>query len=158
MHAERRPRPLLVSIRVNTISNCCSNDRSIPLICATKTVASDRYKVVPSRLKLYPVGITKATIFRGTPNSSSLSMATGNADSELVVANAMATGSEIALINLRTGIFRIKAIGSSTPTKNTVSETYKRSEQLKQVDKYLEPHVPDTVCNGGKHEQKVRNT
>ena len=56
-------------------------------------VASERYKVDPVRLKLYPAGRTKATIFLGTPNASIFSKAIGNAASELVVENAMVAGS-----------------------------------------------------------------
>ena len=44
--------PLLVSIRVSAITICCSHDNGCPAACATNTEANDRYKVVPSRLKL----------------------------------------------------------------------------------------------------------
>ena len=44
--------PLLVSIKVSIISNCWPNDSRTPAACATKTEASERYSVVPSRLKL----------------------------------------------------------------------------------------------------------
>jgi len=61
--------------------------------------ASDRYNVVPSRLKTITCRYTKATIFLGIPNFSIVSIADGNADSELDVAKAMVAGSETALIN-----------------------------------------------------------
>ncbi|MNY69535.1 hypothetical protein D3C86_2074840 [compost metagenome] len=44
--------PLLVSISNNTIVNCWPIDISVPVACATNTVARARYKVEPSRLKL----------------------------------------------------------------------------------------------------------
>ena len=89
--------PLDVIIKVNTINNCCPIDKSILQACATKILAKDRYKVVPSKLKLYPKGMTKETIFRGTPNFSMLRIALGKALSELAVANANVTGSDKAL-------------------------------------------------------------
>ena len=44
--------PLLVSISVRSIANCWPIDISMPAACATKIDASDRYRVVPSKLKL----------------------------------------------------------------------------------------------------------
>src|SRR5690606_7396972 len=88
--------PLLVSISVKTITICSPTERSIFAACATKMDANARYNVLPSRLKVYPVGRTKDTILRGTPSFSIFSIALGNADSELVVANAIDTGSEMA--------------------------------------------------------------
>lgn len=44
--------PLLVIIKVKTMVSCCPQVISIPAACATKTEARDKYKVVPSRLKL----------------------------------------------------------------------------------------------------------
>src|ERR1039457_2536020 len=44
--------PLLVSMRVSIISSCWPNERVTPAAWATKTEASERYSVVPSRLKL----------------------------------------------------------------------------------------------------------
>src|SRR5688572_32135014 len=117
--------PLLVSINDKPISNCSPKDRSIPAACATKMLANDRYNVVPSRLKVYPVGITNDTIFLGTPNFSIFSSAFGNAESELVVANAIDTGSLMACMNFRKGIFVIKiATGNSTNNKKAISATY----------------------------------
>ena len=55
--------------------------------------AIERYTLPPVMLKLYPMGMTKETIQRGTPNSSMRSMASGSAASELVVANPSAAGS-----------------------------------------------------------------
>src|SRR5688572_27653844 len=106
--------PLLVSINVRPIISCSPNDRSIPAACATNTDANDKYKVVPSRLKVYPVGITNDTILRGTPNFSIFSNAFGKAESELVVANAIDTGSLMAFINFFIGILMINATGKNT--------------------------------------------
>jgi hypothetical protein len=55
-------------------------------------------------LKLYPVGITKETIQRGTPNSSIRSIASGSAASDVVVAKPIAAGSPTAARNLRSGM------------------------------------------------------
>ncbi len=44
--------PLLVTIRVSIMRSCWPTERWIPAACATKTEASDRYRVDPSRLKL----------------------------------------------------------------------------------------------------------
>src|SRR6185437_9693437 len=98
--------PLLVSINVSPMISWVVNGICMPAACATNTLASDRYKVVPSRLNVYPVGNTNDTIFLGTPNFSMFSIAIGNADSELVVAKAMATGSETALMNCLIGMRR----------------------------------------------------
>src|SRR5687768_9941683 len=107
--------PLLVSINERPINNCSPKLRSRPAACATNTDANERYNVVPSRLNVYPVGITNDTIFLGTPNFSIFSNAFGNAESELVVANAMDTGSLIACMNFRKGIFATKiATGNNT--------------------------------------------
>src|ERR1035437_8385794 len=110
--------PLLVSIRVKQIIICFSMGRSIPAAYATKIDASERYNVVPSRLKLYPVGITNATIFLGIPNFSIVSIADGKADSEFDVAKAIVAGSDTALINGLIGILNISATGSRTKTRN----------------------------------------
>ena len=42
--------PLLVSMRVNTISNCCPKVSGTPAAWATNTAAKDKYNVVPSKL------------------------------------------------------------------------------------------------------------
>ena len=78
-------------------------------------------RMVPSRLKLYPVGITKATILPGTPSFSISSMAFGSAASELVVAKASDTGSASACMNLRSGTFTSRATGNRTPNRKTAS-------------------------------------
>ena len=44
--------PLLVSISVNIMTSCWPQLSSMPPACAMKIDASDRYSVVPSRLKL----------------------------------------------------------------------------------------------------------
>ena len=69
----------------------------MPLACATKMDAADKYKVVPSKLKLMPVGKTKLTNFRGTPYASKLCIAGASAASLLAVPNAMDTGIFTAL-------------------------------------------------------------
>src|SRR5476649_1024457 len=89
--------PLLVSISVSIIIN------GTPAICATKTLHNDRYSVDPSRLKLYPVGSTKPTMFLGTPKRSMISSDLGSAASELAVVNAIRNGSRIAFANARNG-------------------------------------------------------
>ena len=45
--------------------------------------------MLPSRLNEYPVGSTKATMRRGTPNASMRCMAIGSAASELAVLKAI---------------------------------------------------------------------
>ena len=87
---------------------------SIPAACATKIVAKDRYKVVPSKLKLNPVGNTNETISLDTPNFSIFSIALGNAASELAVPKAIETGCEQYFQNLIIEIFAIKAKGKKT--------------------------------------------
>ena len=47
--------------------------------------------MLPSRLKEYPRGNTKLTIFFGQPDFSSSSISLGNAASELAVVNASNT-------------------------------------------------------------------
>ena len=93
--------------------------------CATNTEANDRYNVLPSKLNVYPVGSTKETIFRGTPSFSMFSIALGSADSELVVAKAMDTGSEIARKNFRIGTPTNRATGNNTPNRNTSKAPYR---------------------------------
>ena len=44
--------PLLVSISVSIMTSCWPSVSATPASCATNTLASDRYSVVPSRLKL----------------------------------------------------------------------------------------------------------
>src|SRR3990172_3513515 len=44
--------PLLVTISVSTMNSCSFQVISMPATCATNTDASERYNVVPSRLKL----------------------------------------------------------------------------------------------------------
>jgi hypothetical protein len=88
--------PFEVSIKIKHICICCDKVRSTPQACATNTEASDKYKVVPSKLKLYPVGSTNATTFLGIPIFSKFSIAFGSAASELAVEKAIETGSEIA--------------------------------------------------------------
>jgi hypothetical protein len=43
---------LLVSISVSIMTSCWPKVIGTPASCATKTLASERYNVVPSRLKL----------------------------------------------------------------------------------------------------------
>ena len=79
--------------------------------------------MVPSRLKLYPAGITNATICLGTPNFSIASIAGGSAASELVVAKAIETGSAIERINLFSGTRAINATGTRTQPRKTIRAT-----------------------------------
>src|SRR5690606_6352213 len=113
--------------------------RSIPAAWATKIEASDRYKDVPSKLKLYPVGITKDTILRGTPKRSMFSIAFGRAASELVVAKAIDTGSLTASINFLIGTLRYKATGSKTKKINTNSARYKL---MRSMNKFFKMSTP----------------
>lgn len=69
------------------------------------------------------MGITNATMGRGTPNFSITSIARGNAASELVVAKAIEAGSATARMNFRTGIFAIHITGNSTPPRKMTRET-----------------------------------
>ena len=75
-------------------------------------------------LKLYPAGMTKATILRGTPNASISSIARGRAASEVLVANAIVAGSETARRNRAIGMRANTAIGSSTSSRNAMSAAY----------------------------------
>ena len=60
------------------------------------------------------------------------SIALGRADSELVVAKAMDTGSEIARKNFRIGTPTNRATGNNTPNRNTSKAPYKVNKQFKQ--------------------------
>src|SRR5664280_1667469 len=102
----------------------------------------DRYNVVPSRLKLYPVGITNATIFLGIPNFSIDSIAEGRADSEFEVANAIVAGSETALIKGFTGILKNSATGSRTKTRKIIRATYKVARSLIRLYRISSPMWP----------------
>src|SRR5688500_9892750 len=156
--------PLLVSIKESPISNCSPNERFIPAACATNTDASERYKVVPSRLNVYPVGITKDTIFRGTPNFSMFSSAFGKAESELVVAKAMETGSLIAWMNFLTGILAThKAIGSKTNNIKAISARYNVMSKSARFFKISIPKWPTVTAiaaptpNGAKYMMMLVN-
>src|SRR5690606_16546857 len=131
--------PLEVIINVNAIINCWPMLRSIPAACATNIDANERYNDVPSKLKLYPVGITKDTTFRGTPKRSIFSIAFGNAASELVVAKAIETGSLIASMNFFRGTFKYKAIGNKIKNKKANSAIYKL---INSINKFLSMSTP----------------
>ena len=75
-------------------------------------------------LKLYPAGITKATILRGTPNASISSIARGRAASEVLVANAIVAGSATARRKRASGSRANNAMGSSTSNRNAISAAY----------------------------------
>src|SRR3954470_8940891 len=92
-----------------------------PAACATKTDATARYKVDPSRLKEYPVGITKATMRRGTPMASIDCIASGSAASDEVVEKAISAGDLTARTNRRNGTRNNKATGRRTSKKNRTS-------------------------------------
>ena len=104
--------------------------------------AKERYKDVPSKLKLYPVGITNDTILRGTPNFSIALIAFGNAASELVVANAIETGSLIALINCLIGIFKYSATGNKIPHKKNIKAKYKVAKSINRFLRMSTPRCP----------------
>ena len=67
------------------------------------------------------MGITNATMRRGTPNSVIRCIASGSAASEEVVVNAMIAGSFTARMNRRSGIRAISAAGTSATSANTTS-------------------------------------
>ena len=67
--------------------------------------------------------MTNATICRGTPSFSIASIARGSAASELVVANAIDTGSATAWRNRRIGTRAMSATGSRTATMKTTTAT-----------------------------------
>ena len=69
-------------------------------------------------------GMTKETIFRGTPKSSIFLMAFGNALSELAVAKAKVKGSEIALNKFLIFSRAKKHIGSNTNNTNAINAPY----------------------------------
>jgi len=76
-------------------------------------------------LNEYPVGITNATIRRGTPIASIDCIANGSAASEEVVENAINAGDLTARRKRRIGTLNNQAIGSSTTRKNTAKAPYK---------------------------------
>ena len=106
--------------------------------------------MVPSRLKLYPVGITKETIFLGTPNFSIASIAEGKADSEFEVAKAIVAGSDTAFIKGRTGILNISATGSNTKPRNNIKATYRVARSLNRLYKTSSPMCPTVYAIAAK--------
>ena len=87
--------------------------------------AKAKYKVVPSKLKLKPVGNTKATTSLVTPNCSIFSIADGKAASELAVPKAILTGCVTYFINRFNGIFAIQMMGKNTNSTSTINAIYK---------------------------------
>ena len=79
------------------------------------------------------------------------SMARGSAASELVVANAIETGSAIAFRNLRIGTFARSAIGRSTSRRNASEGQVEGGEGLGQVHQDAEAHVADRVGDRRAH-------
>src|SRR5699024_9564394 len=77
--------PLEVIISTMTNVTCSIILKSIPYICAINIAANDWYNVEPSKLKEYPVGITKETMSFGQPLFSNFSINLGNTVSELDV-------------------------------------------------------------------------
>ena len=121
--------------------NCCPSARWIPPTCATKIAATDKYSELPVRLKLYPVGMTKATICRGTPMASIASMARGSAASELDGREGDRhrfgwQPSQSAVSGTRNS----SAIGSSTPNTNTSNAAYSVSTSFSRL-----PRMPSPV-------------
>ncbi len=86
--------------------------------------------------------MTNETILRGTPNFSIALIAFGNAASELVVANAMETGSLIAFIKRFTGIFKYKATGSNTKHKKHTKAKYSVAKSMKRFLRISTPRCP----------------
>ena len=126
----------------------------MPETCATKIAATERYSELPVRLKLYPVGMTKATIWRGTPMASIASMARGRAASELAVPKAIVTGSATAFRNVRSGTRKISAIGSSTPRMKTISAAYSVSSSFSRLPRTRESGVSHSVGYGRSHSER----
>src|SRR6266852_5946490 len=113
--------PLLVSMSVISISSCVPNDKCTPAAWATKTLASDKYNVDPSRLKLYPAGRTSATMCLGTPKRCMFSSALGSAASLDVVEKAIMNGSRTWAMKRFSGIFAIAVTKPSTTTTKNIS-------------------------------------
>src|SRR6185369_5915125 len=80
--------PLLVNISTSNMVNWVERERGTSYACAIKSDANPIYSILPSRLKEYPRGKTKLTIFFGQPDCSSSSISLGNAASELAVVKA----------------------------------------------------------------------
>ena len=102
----------------------------MPAACAVKIAAIDRYSADPAMLNVYPVGITKATILRGTPYASIASMERGNAASLVLVANAIVAGSATALRNSRSGSRASSSAGSIASSAKSAIEMYSVSASL----------------------------
>src|ERR1700733_620783 len=81
-------------------------------------------------LKLYPAGITKATISRGTPKTSIASIARGRAASDVLVAKAILTGSDTAFRNRRRGRRAHPAIGNNTANRKAKNAPYAVNSSL----------------------------
>ncbi len=138
--------PFDVNMSVSNMMICWPNGMCTPAACATKIDARDRYTVVPSRLKLYPVGRTKPTMRRGTPSRSMFSIAFGNADSDEVVANAIVAGVFTARIKSRSGTRKISATGSSTKTRKKISAPYSVPTSMPRFLSTLRPEWPTVLA------------
>ena len=138
--------PFDVSISVSIISSCVLNGISMFAACATNMLATARYSVLPSRLKLYPVGITKATIRFGTPSFSIACIAVGRAASELAVENASSADDRTCLTNAASGTRVISATGIRTTRMNTASAPYSVSTSLSRVSSTGNPDLPTVAA------------
>src|SRR5262249_31066649 len=134
--------PLDVSISVTIIVACCPIVRWIPAACATNTDVSDRYSVEPSKLKLYPSGNTNATIGRGTPSSSIVSIARGHPASLDAVKNAISAASLTPRPNRLNGTRINSATGTSTSPKNTTSAPYSVPTSAANLNNTPSPPCP----------------
>ena len=117
----------------------------MPASCATKTDATDRYSVEPSRLKLYPVGRTKLTMRFGTPKRSMTSRALGSAASLLAVVNAMRNGSRTARTNETNGTRVTSAAPPMTSATKMMSPAYIVRTSAPSVTRMPSP-LPPTVA------------
>ena len=118
----------------------------MPPACATKIEAIARYSADPARLKLYPVGMTKATILRGTPKASIASIARGSAASDVLVANAIVAGSAMAERKPRSGTRAIKAAGSMAKQRKRNQRDVQRDQQLRQAGHHTQSAMRNGVC------------
>eukprot|EP00825_Cyclidium_porcatum_P000402 TRINITY_DN10095_c0_g1_i2.p4 TRINITY_DN10095_c0_g1~~TRINITY_DN10095_c0_g1_i2.p4 ORF type:complete len:205 (+),score=3.48 TRINITY_DN10095_c0_g1_i2:621-1235(+) len=78
------------------------------------------------------------------------SIARGNADSELVVANAMDAGSEIARIKFFIGIFKNKITGNKTRSKKQINATQSVARSLKRLYRISNPKCPTVQAMAAK--------
>src|SRR5690606_29114049 len=87
--------PFEVTISTPIIVICCISERFTPKACVRKITAIERYIEVPSRLKEYPVGMTRPITDREQPKRSIFCIIKGSTDSEDEVPSTITISSRI---------------------------------------------------------------